>query len=136
MGPVAPFIPAILSAVSTVSSFIGAKKEGGVGEANAQLREQETAIAAGRLQDQQRLNLSSAKARSAASGIRSDTGSQAKFVSSLKSNQDKELADLKAAGASQAEIERRIGESKSAGGFGSAFAGFGKAFASLPAGTF
>lgn len=136
MGPVTPFIPAILSAVGTVASFMGSKKEGETGEANARLREQETAIAAGRLEDQQRLNLSSAKARAAASGVKSGVGSQALFIETLKKKQDQELADLKAAGASKADIERRIGDAASAGGFGSAFSGFAGAFSKLPAGTF
>ena len=136
MGPVTPFIPAILSAVGTVAGFMGSKKEGDTGEANARLQEQETAIAAGRLEDQQRLNVSSAKARAAASGVKPGVGSQALFISTLKQKQDQELADLKAAGASRAEIERRIGESKSAGGFGSAFSGLAGAFSKLPSGTF
>ena len=136
MGPVTPFIPAILSAVSTVASFIGSKKEGDTGEANARLREQETAVASGRLEDQQRLNVSSAKARAAASGVKPGVGSQALFISTLKQKQDQELADLKAAGASRADIERRTADAASAGGFGSAFAGFAGAFGKLPKGTF
>ena len=123
-------IPIAIAAFGAMQQMKAAKAEKKIGEENAALRRRETEISAGRLEDVQRLNVSSAKAKAAASGVRSDVGSQALFIDTLKRKQDQELAELKEAGASQAEIEARIGSAKASAGFGSAFSSLAGAFSS------
>ena len=77
---------------------------------NADRTRAETAESASRLKAQQRANLGEARARLAASGVKSRTGSQGKFASGMKSAMAGELAWLKKAGASRAMIEHRQGD--------------------------
>ena len=80
-----------------------------IAAANAKRIAEETAESSRRLKAQQDANLSDARARMAASGVRSGTGSQGKFQTNMESAMASERAWLKKSGASQADIAMREG---------------------------
>ena len=116
-----------LPLVGTLISGIMGMKEGdeqaGIGAERAALEEQETRMELARLAEAQQLNLSSARARSAASGVKAGMGSQKRLVDTMKKKQKQLYGEVAAGGASRAALERRRGEAMGKATKGKAFAG-------------
>ena len=140
----------LIGAASAAKSYSDSKKAAKAQKASGQVAKDianenaariksETAESARRLKGQQAMNLSEAKARSAASGVRSTTGSQGQFVEGLGSSFASELAWLKKSGASKAQIEARSGDyavaQAKAGAAGTMAAGVGQAGSLLGSGA-
>lgn len=106
---------ALIGGIGQIKAGKDAKK---LADANAANMRAETEEAARRLEAQQAENLSTARARAAASGT-TGTGSQASFIDKMGTEFGRELEWLKKSGASAASIEERRGAMERSRGFAS-----------------
>ena len=112
MAPAIPFISAAVGAFASYSSYRQQKKaasaQEAIAEQNAALKEAETHEEATRLRENQRRALAEARAAGAATGIVG--GTQDIYTSDIAKTQQRELAWLQKAGASQANIIKAEGQ--------------------------
>ena len=107
------------------------KKQSRIASDNAARERAESEEAARRHEQAQGAQLSEAKARAAASGVKT-SGSQLGFLERLEESQGKELDWMKTSGASRASIAERTGKVNasitSSGALGSLMQGAGQAY--------
>ncbi len=139
MAQAAPVITAI-SAIATAGAAVYSgfrQLDAGddareISEREAELARAETEEEARRLEKAQERQESLAKARAAASGVRSDTGSVALFLKELGDENTRQLDWLRRTGLRRAKLIEEGGEFARYQARSRAFSSFGQAFGALP----